>query len=38
MKNKFQHLTERQRNEFLKLLQKIEELLNGKLVPGKQIQ
>ena len=30
MKNKFQHLTKTQRNELLKLLQKIEELFDVK--------
>ena len=35
-KNKFQNLTEMQRNEFLKLLQKFEELLDGTLGPWKK--
>ena len=34
----FQHLTEKQSNELIKLLQKFEELLMEYLVPGKQIQ
>ena len=31
MKNKFQHLIETERNELLKLLQKSEELFDGKI-------
>ena len=35
MENQCQHLTEAQRNELLKLLQKIEELFDGALVTWK---
>ena len=35
MENQCQHMTEVQRNEFLKLLQKIEEFFNGTLVTWK---
>ena len=35
MKNQYQHLTQTQRNELLKILQKIELLLYGTLVTWK---